>query len=85
MSTGSRPLVRSPIASHAFAGSRLSVTGSTSEKIGVASSYSRQLAEATKLNGEVTTSSPAVQPSARTPRWSAAVPEETATASGTPR
>ena len=41
--------------------------------------------EATNENGAVTTSSPSPQPSARTPRWSAAVPEETATASGTPR
>ena len=37
-----------------------------------------QLAEATKLNGVVTTSSPASTPAARIARWSPAVPEETA-------
>src|SRR5918995_3761751 len=42
------------------------------------------LAVATKVKGLVITSSPSPQPSARTPRWSAAVPLETATASSTP-
>ena len=37
------------------------------------------------MKGLVTTSSPGPQPSWRTPRWSAAVPLETATASSTPR
>jgi hypothetical protein len=45
-----------------------SVTGSTSQNTGVTFSYSRQFAEATKLNGDVTTSSPLPHPSARTPR-----------------
>ena len=76
--------MRSPTAGPAAAGSRSSVTGSTSQKTGIAPSYSRQLAEATKLNGLVITSSPGPQPSARTPRCRAAVPEETATASSTP-
>ena len=43
-----------------------------------------QFAEATKLNGLVITSSPGPHPRRRTPRCSAVVPEETATASSTP-
>ena len=78
------PTVRSPTAAAAAAGSRLRVSGSTSQKTGRAPSYSRQLAEATKLKGLVRTSSPAPHPCSRTPRCSAAVPLETATASSTP-
>src|SRR5919197_329167 len=84
MWTGSSPAVRSPTAAAAAAGSMLSVAGSMSQKTGVTPSYSRQLAEATKLNGLVMTSSPGPQSSARTPRWRAAVPEDTPTASSTP-
>ena len=58
--------------------------GSTSQNTGLASSKSRQLEEATKLSGVVRTSSPLPHPSARTARCNAAVPLETATASGTP-
>src|ERR687892_802311 len=84
MSTGSRPAVRSPTAARAAAGSSSSVSGSTSQNTGVAPSYRRQFADATKLSGEVTTSSPGPQPNALTPRCSAAVPLDTATASPTP-
>src|SRR4051812_36906229 len=84
MCTGSNPAVRSVTTAAAATGSMLSVTGSMSQKTGVTPSYSRQLAEETKLNGLVTTSSPEPQPKARTPRWSAVVPEETATASSDP-
>ena len=61
-----------------------SVRSSMSQKTGTACSYSRQFADATKLSGVVTTSSPALQPSARTARCSAAVPLDTATASSLP-
>ena len=66
-------------------GRRQSVAGSTSQKTGRAPSKSRQLDEAMKLSGVVRTSSPGPHPIARTARWSAAVPLETATASATPR
>jgi hypothetical protein len=68
MCTGSRPVVRSATAAAAAVGSMLSVRGSMSQKTGFAFSYRRQLAEATNENGEVTTSSPASIPAARTAR-----------------
>ncbi len=52
----------------AASGSMFSVRSSMSQKTGTACSYSRQFADATKLSGVVTTSSPALQPSARTAR-----------------
>ena len=55
-----------------------------SQKTGTASSNRRQLAEATKLNGLVTTSSPAFQPRLRTARCRAAVPLDTAAAPRAP-
>ena len=55
-------VVRSLTAAAAAAGSRFSVRGSMSQNTGRAFSYSRQLADATKLKGEVTTSSPALDP-----------------------
>ena len=51
---------------------------------GTARSYRRQLADATKLKGVVMTSSPSPIPSARTHRWSPAVPLEQATPSRRP-
>jgi hypothetical protein len=66
------------IAASTAAGSRLSVCESTSAKTGVAPSYSAQFAEATKEKGVVTTSSPGPTPARRIPRWSPAVPLETA-------
>src|SRR4051794_21785466 len=84
MWTGRMPTVRSPAAARAASGSRFSVSLSMSQNTGRAPSYSRQLAEATKLKGEVRTSSPGPHPCARTPRCRAAVPLETATASSTP-
>src|SRR5215210_1494279 len=84
MWTGSSPAVRSPTAAAAASGSIVRATGSMSQKTGVAPSYSRQFEEATKLSGVVTTSSPSPQPRARTPRWRAAVPLETATAKPSP-
>jgi hypothetical protein len=68
MCTGSSPVVRSPTAAAAAAGSMFSVRGSMSQNTGRAFSNSTQLAEATNEKGVVTTSSPASMPAARTAR-----------------
>ena len=65
---GNSPTVRSPVAARAASGSISKVTGSTSQKTGVAPSYRRQFAEAMKLKGLVTTSSPRPHSAARTAR-----------------
>ena len=68
MCTGRIPVVFSVSASPADSGVMLSVTGSMSQNTGVAPSYRRQFADATKLNGVVTTSSPGCMPAARIAR-----------------
>ena len=65
-------------AAAAASGSRLSVRRSMSQKTGRAPSYRTELADATKLKGVVITSSPASMPTARSARWSPAVPLATA-------
>src|SRR5919201_1854585 len=85
MCTGSSAAVRDVTAAAAAAGSMFSVTGSMSANTGRARSYSTALAEATKLNGLVTTSSPSPTPTARSARCNPAVPLETALAQRAPR
>jgi hypothetical protein len=58
----------------------ISVASSMSTNRGRAPSYTKQLLEATKLKGVVTTSSPRPMPAATTARCRPAVPELTATA-----
>ena len=58
MCTGMIAFVRGVIAASIASGSMFRVRSSMSAKTGVARSNSRELAEATKLNGEVMTSSP---------------------------
>src|SRR5918999_385958 len=65
MCTGSRPVVRSPTAAAAAAGSMLSVRGSMSQKTGFAFSYRRQLAEATNGNGAAPAPAPPPGPRGR--------------------
>ena len=77
MCTGSSALVRPVIAAAAASGSRLSVTGSMSANTGLARSNRIAFADATNENGDVTTSSPSVTPTARRARCSAAVPDDT--------
>src|SRR5215211_1162472 len=84
MCTGRIPAVPCPTAAPAASESRVRVTGSMSQKTGVAPSYSKTLVEATKVSGLVITSAPSPQPRALTPRWRAAVPLETATAYPSP-
>src|SRR5689334_61488 len=76
--------VRGVIAASTCAGSMLSVSGSMSTKTGVAPTSRMVLPVAAKLNGVVITSSPAPMPCANSATCSAAVPDETATASDTP-
>jgi hypothetical protein len=64
MSTATTAFVRSVIAASTAAGSRLRVSGSTSAKTGVARSRTKQLADATNVYGDVTTSSPGPIPAA---------------------
>ena len=80
MWTGRSALVRGVIAAATASTSTLSVRGSMSTKTGCARSYRIALADATKENGEVMTSSPSATPTARSARCSAAVPEDTAEA-----
>ena len=84
MCTGSSAVVRSVTAAAAACGSRFSVTGSMSANTGRARSNRHALALATNENGEVTTSSPSVTPTARSARCRPAVPLETALACATP-
>src|SRR5919197_2889183 len=84
MWTGSSAAVRSVTAAASASGSRLSVRGSMSANTGRAPSNSITLALATNENGEVTTSSPADTPTARSARCSPAVPLDTALACGAP-
>ena len=78
------PFVRSVIAASTAAGSRFIVRSSTSAKTGVAPSWMKQFAEATKEYGVVITSSPSPKPASTERRWRPDVPDETAAAYGTP-
>src|SRR5438105_1969406 len=84
MCTGSSAAVRGVSAASAAHGSRFSVVGSMSANTGRARSYSTALAEATKENGLVITSSPSRTPAARSARCRPAVPLDTALASLAP-
>ena len=64
--------------------SMLYVFGSISQKTGFAPTYKMVLPEATNVNGEVMTSSPAFIPAAMSERCSPAVPLDTAHAYFTP-
>src|SRR3989344_1505295 len=77
MCTTNIALVFLVIFSSIFFGSILKVRGSTSTKIGVAPTYNIQLADATKENGVVITSSPRPMPAATMARCRPAVPLET--------
>ena len=68
-----------------FAGLMLSVSASISTSTGVAPQCSIALIVATKVNGVLITSSPGPTSHATSARCSAAVQDETATASGAPR
>src|SRR5438270_8982658 len=57
----------------------------TSAKTGVAPAWTITFAVAGQVIGVVTTSSPGSTPSASSPRWSAAVPDETASTCFAPR
>src|SRR6185295_2085728 len=67
--------VRGVIERSTPAGSRLNVPGSTSTKTGVAPAITMVVAEATKENAEVMTSSPGLTPTALSARSRASVPE----------
>ena len=72
-------LVRGVMSDSTWAGSILNVRGSISAKTGVPPASATELAVAAKENDGTMTSSPALIPAAINPRWSADVPEFTAT------
>ena len=76
--------MRSVTAAAAASGSRLSVTGSMSANTGRARSNTQAFALATNENGDVTTSSPSLTPTARSARCRPAVPLDTALACAAP-
>ena len=77
--------VRGPIKAAVELGSRLKVTGSISQKTGVAPAIRIADAVAKNVNGDVMISSPGPIPWARTAKCNAVVPEETAIACLTPQ
>jgi len=77
--------VRGEMAASIAVGSMLKVASSMSTKTGVAPTRAMLSAVAKKLNGVVTTSSPAPMPSARSAITNASVPEFTPTACRAPR
>ena len=74
MWTGIRARVRSVIAGSAVAAVMHHVSGSTSQKTGVAPRATTASAVAKKVKAGTTTSSPGTTPSARSPISSASVP-----------
>ena len=82
--TGMIALVRGVIAAAACAGSMLNVAGSMSTSTGVAPTRTTAPAVAKNENVVVTTSSPALMPSAISASSSASVPDDTAIACLTP-
>ena len=77
--------VRSVTASYTRAGSTFIVRRSTSTSTGRAPASTTAFAVAGKVYAGTITSSPSPSPSAATARWTAAVPEETATACSVPQ
>src|SRR5690348_622259 len=77
--------VRGVTAERTAAGSRLSVSGSTSTSTGRAPTCSITFTEAVKVRGVVITSSPGPTPSVASAVWRPAVHELSASAAGVPR
>ena len=83
--TGTIAFVRSVTSSATRAGSTLRSESRTSAKTGVAPAWTITFAVAGHVIGLVITSSPGPTPSASSERWSAAVPDESATTCRAPR
>src|SRR5438552_2623565 len=83
--TGTIAFVRSVTSSATRSGSRFKSLSRTSAKTGVAPAWTITFAVAGHVIGLVITSSPGPTPRARSERWSAAVPEDTASTCRAPR